>query len=416
MEPRRLEQHGISIHLTLTGLVWLCATLLAVSAGTILFVRSGTENVAARSSSHATARSSAKSQPWGEISACDLEIEQPEEYVAFEDTSNRVAKWHFAGMTLAQIAATLNNCGPTEAEIAQALSPAKLKVTDTEIEVRPDDEMVLSLSPEGRTKLYTFLAKNEANHFMRCPYYIPDTIENHFRASGLNKDIINLIKKLVYTRSRHQYFSDIETALHRIPLEADRLKLLKALSRAPVVLPEIRIRPETDIDLVLSYWGWAPTVRLKDARPLLEGLQRLPDGGSVSLSYLLPAFARERLFTSSLPAKLEKDPSANCHWTTMNFFNAVPDDRFFDGAYVSSYVQDNYYQVARPRCYGDLILILDDDRNAIHSAIYLADDMVFTKNGSNFAQPWTIMRLENLLALYSITEQPKLLIYRMKST
>ena len=41
------------------------------------------------------------------------------------------------------------------------------------------------------------------------------------------------------------------------------------------------------------------------------------------------------------------------------------------------------------------------DRDKItHSAVFLADDLVFTKNGQNYTMPWMIMRIADLRAMY----------------
>lgn len=100
----------------------------------------------------------------------------------------------------------------------------------------------------------------------------------------------------------------------------------------------------------------------------------------------------------------------------MNFFNEVPDDRFTDPAYTVKYLEANYYQIANPTKYGDIILFLDgDSNNAIHSAVYLADDIVFTKNGNNMAQPWMLMHLKDLTMKYESDGPGRMLIYRNRS-
>jgi hypothetical protein len=42
-----------------------------------------------------------------------------------------------------------------------------------------------------------------------------------------------------------------------------------------------------------------------------------------------------------------------------------------------------------------------DKEKIKHSAVYLADDLVFTKNGQNYTMPWMIMRISDLHAMYS---------------
>ncbi len=71
--------------------------------------------------------------------------------------------------------------------------------------------------------------------------------------------------------------------------------------------------------------------------------------------------------------------------------------------------------MAKPTVYGDIIFLLDEHKNAIHSAVYVADDIVFTKNGDNYTQPWTLMRMNDLLATYAATDPPHVAVYRNKN-
>ena len=105
----------------------------------------------------------------------------------------------------------------------------------------------------------------------------------------------------------------------------------------------------------------------------------------------------------------------DCHWSTMNFFNETPDDRFSDTAFTSKYIGDHYYQIAQPSAYGDRIFLIDANGAAIHSGVFIADDIIFTKNGNNYAQPWMLMRLKDLLARYGTSDvAPRVVVYRNK--
>jgi hypothetical protein len=248
---------------------------------------------------------------------------------------------------------------------------------------------------------------------MCFPFCFPGhSFDAAFGNAKVSQSTLTLLRKLLYARGDAQCFSDFEMVLQHVTSESERLELAKNLSRQTAVLVRLRIRPDTDIDKILGYWGRGTPA--KDLRPLLESLTRLPDGGSISIVYMLPQFARQRLYTFPLPSK-RGDPSMDCHWSTMNFFNETPDDRFASPSFTAPYVSANYYQIAKPTLYGDLIFLLDDRNEAIHSAVYIADDIIFTKNGNNFAQPWMLMRLKDLLARYTADRPPRVAIYRNKN-
>ena len=37
----------------------------------------------------------------------------------------------------------------------------------------------------------------------------------------------------------------------------------------------------------------------------------------------------------------------------------------------------------------------------MHVAVYVADDIVFTKNGFHYTQPWILMHLKDMLETYA---------------
>lgn len=411
------------IQLKLSSLIGLCVSLIVATAvctglmafGVVQMLRPPAA-IGFGQPSPLPATRPETNPPWGELVKYDLEVEQPDEYVAFEPTSNRVAKWFFPGRTPGQVRALLDSTGVGAKLIEDALKPATMETRNGQTILHPSDELVGALTPEGRKKLYAELAQSDRNHYMRFPYcFMTNRAEEFFAKSGVATDIISQVSKLTYERDGKFYFSDVETVMNQIPTTEERQLFFKTLSRSSVVMARLRIRPDTDIDKLLGYWSGENNVRQKDLKPLLESMKRRHEGGTISLVYLLPPFARERLFTSPLPSS-PGDPNMDCHWTAMNFFNSEPDYRFSDLTYTAAYVKTNFYPIAQPTAYGDIVFLLDQNGNAIHSAVFIADDIVFTKNGNNYAQPWIMMRLPNLLALYNVSDTPRVACYRHKNS
>jgi hypothetical protein len=249
---------------------------------------------------------------------------------------------------------------------------------------------------------------------MQYPFCFPgDAFDARVDKSGISDATLALLKKMLYPRGNAKCFSDLEAVLRCIPDEAERLQTVKALSHQSAVLMSIRVWPDSDIDKIVGYWSGPAGLRLMDVRPFLDSLKREPSGGAASILYFLPPFARARLYTYPLPSQ-PGDPAMDCHWTTMNFFNETPDNRFSDPKYTVNFLLSHYYKIAKPGMYGDLIFLLDKNGDAIHSAVYLADDIVFTKNGNNSAQPWMLMHLKDLVAEYSVDSVPDVIVYRNK--
>jgi hypothetical protein len=91
----------------------------------------------------------------------------------------------------------------------------------------------------------------------------------------------------------------------------------------------------------------------------------------------------------------------DCHWTSLNFFSDQPDDRFLDKGIVKETLKSDYYPIYGNPLLGDLVLLVSESNQIIHTAVYVADNFVFTKNGSRYATPWIFMRVDDVKAFYS---------------
>ena len=338
--------------------------------------------------------------PWGELLTQEISLQRPVEYVSQELKTVQPPVWTFRGMNVAQVKALFVANGLTQPEAEKALAPDRVSTQGANTVFKPSDEVVFSLGPDIRGRLYGALRGLGVYGYLDWPYYYPrDTVESVFRDARPHPDDVARFKQLVYGGKDAWRFTDFEALMGRIPTLERRLAMTASLSRQPAVLARLCIRPDTDLDQVAAYWGQAPNVRFADIRPTLEALKRLPKGGTLSLAFLLPPFARERLYTYPLPpAPGEVEP--DCHWTTLNFWNARPDNRLLDPAECGRHLDEDFYLIPQPRLFGDLLVLLDRERQRRHSAVYLADDLVFTKNGQSYVRPWMIMRISDLQALY----------------
>lgn len=351
---------------------------------------------------------------WGELITHDINLAQPDEYLGYTlDFANHPPQWTFTGLTRDEAKHMMLTSGLPPALAARAVSDSLSETSGGTTIVHPDKTLLTSLSSGVRAKLYGNLAKLPGNPSMVYPFCFPRKSFDQWFGVGTNDTrAMALVRSLLYPRGDGLCFSDLEFVMSQTPSEKERMEILRLLCRQSAVLARVRIRPDTDINKLLAYWNRGGS--LDHLRPLIESVSRLPDGGTVSLLYFLPKFARERLYTFPMPPQ-PGDPVMDCHWSSMNFFNEQPDNRFTGTTNTVPFLQTNYDQVAAPSRYGDVILILNDTGKPIHSVVYLADDLVFTKNGYNYAQPWMLMRLEDLLVRYTAEGSPKMLVYRSKN-
>lgn len=352
---------------------------------------------------------------WGTLVTRDIELERPAEFLTDEVNHPPVETWRFNGLKPDAVQALLAKSGLSAAQLSAALLPANVSPDASGTTLKPSGEFLESLDAGARQKLYAGLAGLGVNLYLDYPYIFPgDRINAIYADEQLHPDDVALLKKLVYANGGASQLADYDYLVGRIPTAARRTAITRALSRQSAVFAGLVIKPDTDIDKLAAYWGNIANVRFTDIRPLMEALKALPEGGNLSLFYVLPKFARDRLYTFPLPPQAG-DPVMDCHWSTFNFSNDTPDNRFNDPSFAVEYIRKNYYQIAAPSIYGDILLLMNDRSEIKHSAVFLADDLVFTKNGNNYRQPWMVMRIPDLLATYPATPAMKPIYMRLKT-
>jgi hypothetical protein len=181
----------------------------------------------------------------------------------------------------------------------------------------------------------------------------------------------------------------------------DKARLLKAITKQDTMLVRLRVTPESDINSLTAYWGKA--CWNTDVKAILDSLQRVPGGASVDIIELLPPLPTSLLYSFPVPQNPYKGPVAkrDCHWTSFNFFREPADDRFGEPPYAVEHLKTDYFPVMSDPRFGDLVLFTNAKGDAIHSAVFLADDIVYTKNGNSQLYPWMFSTISDILGVYS---------------
>jgi len=341
--------------------------------------------------------------PWGELEYTRIVIEPPEQFIALPFDPDKKVRWVLHGYTperLGQLWAEAK-LGVTEQQTLMASARWENGIGTVVLE--PPRELIFNLSPTARARIYQALSEFSENHLQVYPFrFRADQVDEWFRDSDTSERTEKLIRQMLYQRGTAVLFSDLDTLLPMLETARERSRALKTLSRISTLLLKLRVRPNTDLDTVARYWGRGR--RSKDIAPLLGSLPKRPEGYTIDAAHLLPSFARRRLYTYPDP---DTDPDAlrrDCHWTSMNFFNEVPDDRFLSHENTREVIMRDYYPVLGDPLFGDLIFLMRPNAEAVHSCVYVADNIVFTKNGPQPYVPWTLMELSDVRATYSTTD------------
>lgn len=353
------------------------------------------------------------SRAWGTVEA--LKIPFADDQHIFPDREARMqpAQWFFENFSLAQLNEFLVACGLSPEEQAELRDHSRIEMATNGCLVHPSETFVRTLRSDLRGRIYSVLGKSEYNYAQRFPFrFAPDDFESRFDGSGLSVEKLAAIRTLTYSDQGDLCFADVQL-LPQFLLPDEVERATEWLYRFPAYRLRLRLSTDSNVDALVKYWGRGG--REDRIRPLISSLARVPkDGGAaINISYLLPSFARLRLY--SFP-NAWSDPDAgrqDCFWSSMNFFNDQPDAAFLKGDHVKEVLKTSYHLVRGEPKFGDLVTLLDRNGNGLHMCVYLADDFVFTKNGVNLLSPWVIMKTSDMLLLFFPSKEDRnFVIYR----
>ena len=347
--------------------------------------------------------------PWGELIYTHINLEPADEFTEVKAGYFEPTQWHFVNYSREKLLGLLASSDLTPEQRGALSNTNAWQFASNAIIVMPSRRVVLGLSSRARSQIYSVLAEHRINTFHAMSFtFQAGEWEEWMAQSKLSEPTLTLLKRLTYERGSSICFSDLPEMFETISSVSERQRLLKTLMRNATLLMKLHVQPDTDVNALVAYWGRGR--RSKDLLPLLESLKLTLPGMTIDVAHLLPAFARKRLFMYPDP---EDGSLQDCYWTAMNFFNDPPDNRFMETTAWIKELATEYTSVAEPT-FGDVALLLDPNNAPFHAAVYVADNVLFTKNGGALGQPWLLMRWEDLLARYPQNYQVRVSYYRRK--
>jgi hypothetical protein len=352
--------------------------------------------------------------PWGDLQYYYIYLEAPDRLVEHFSMPHSVTKWVFEGGTDEQLRALFAKAGLPLA-LQEYLLDAKRVVREGNLlTVFPPLPDLLAMTPEQRTAIYQELAKSELNEFHANPVYVTSSDPDQWLAqSKLRPELRAVIKKLCYMRGEVLCFSDLSAVLGMVQSDAEAHDLFKTMTRTRSLMLRMNVSSEMQVQQVVRYWSGIN--RNKDIESIILSAVETKQIDRLDCIHLLPSLPRRYLYSYAPPELAIKGRMPDCHWTSLNFFNFTPRDYFLDTRLASLHVLEDYDKVAPPYGFGDVLMFMTPEGNALHSCVYIADDIVYTKNGENMAAPWLLMKISDVKRIYSNLGQTSIQGYRVKS-
>ena len=354
----------------------------------------------------------AKPGPWGELEVRTVYLEAPDTLLAAVAKPNSVTRWVFEQTTETAVRDTLRRCEVPAGVADRLLTPARRVVSGNVLSLYPSVDDLMALTPASRSLLYQELAKSAANEYQRDPVYIlGGDLEDWLMDAGLSEAQKELFRKLVWKRGEALVFSDIQ-ALLTLAKNSDEVRTtFRAVTRVRCLVVELQLPLKTDRRQFIDYWaaGQTDAPRLTFINAITQ--RRAPQ--TVDITHFLPSLLRQRAYTFPEMELGLKGRFPDCHWTSLNFFNLTPKDYYLDTRLAAAQLVENYATVEAPYRYGDVLCFLDGGEG-LHTCVYIADDIVLTKNGDSILAPWALMQIKDVESIYRRSPATRIQGFRLK--
>ncbi len=354
----------------------------------------------------------AKPGPWGELEVRTVYLEAPDTLLAAVAKPNSVTRWVFEQTTEAAVRDLLKRCEVPAPLAERWLSPARRLLNGNVISLYPAVDDLVALPASARSALYQELAKSSANEYQRDPVYIlGGDLDDWLMDAGLSEAQQELFRKLVWRRGDAVVFSDIQ-ALLALAKNSDEVRsTFRAVTRVRSLVVELQLPLKTDRRQFIDYWaaGQTDAPRLTFISAITQ--RRAPQ--TVDITHFLPSLMRQRAYTFPEMELGLKGRFPDCHWTSLNFFSQTPKDFYLDTRLAAAQLVENYVTVEAPYRYGDILCFLENGEG-LHTCVYIADDIVLTKNGDSILAPWALMQIKDVESIYRRSPATRIQGFRLK--
>lgn len=351
--------------------------------------------------------------PWGKLEYHWIQLDTPAEFIPAEEASPGPTRWYFDAPTVIEARRKLIEWGFPDrlADELDSVSDLWEPAAEGGGYLLPPTSVVEGLSVDERRRIYerlTLHPKNDVYVFMG------DDIGRWFDGSSVPRAVVDLVRQVSFRRGNVHFFADKQLALAKCADDAQRLELVRCINRRATVVGRLRLDESTNYDELVRYWF--PDRRPQGVETLLRGMAASGSEPTVDLIHVLSPFARERLYTFPLADRPFAD-QLNCGWTAIHYFDVTVPDQNLSREETALRIRDDFYPVNSAPSYGDLALFLSPKSRdqLVHVAVYLAGDLLFSKNGNTARNPWVLMPLQELKDLYSHTDSELVVrFYRAK--
>jgi len=384
----------------------LACLLIGTLAGFVTGQRVGNEEGSDRSHPLPNTSIACRPGPWGDLTYTPFSIAAPDDLIPVRGLEANGTHWFFKGYTADSFVTLLQSTSLSPDQQHALLSPPVFNARPDGVELTPTPDQLFGLPPDARARMYQVLAQSPEND-QEMNFIPKDAVDAWFAVCGVSKDTSALFRKLCCERGDYLMFSGLSAILSRLSTYEEKLHFAKALTEQRTMLLRLRLNPQSDVDALAKYWGRG--CARTDPRAILKSLAAIPNGTAISILMLMPDLPAGEIYDYPHADNPMDGPPVNrdCAWTTLNFFKDEPEPAFGTLEGVARELKANYLPVPDAPRYGDAVLFARPDGFVVHMAVYIADDICFTKNGSTMMHPWMLSKLDDVSRQFAFQIGPQ---------
>lgn len=336
--------------------------------------------------------------PWGELDYYPTILEAPDHVVEFVPSPSERTSWFFPGKSLEQIKSLFREAALSP-DLEALIFDASLSVSGgPPYRLYPPVRVIDNLTPLNREVIYRELRRWSENRYYHEPIIIESgDVRSWFEGAALSSETVSRIERYAYRIGRSTAFSDVSAVMSGIGTDAEERAFLKALTRTRALVLRLRVTPDSDTEALKDYWSAGH--KKKDILPFFESISYTPGIERVDAIHLVPPGARKHLNTFPSLSLGISGQFPGSFWTTLNFTRYRPLPDFDDEEYARAWLAKFYDNAIPPLRYGDILLYQQSEESPpFHACIYIADDIVYTKNGRSVLEPFMLMKIDDLQA------------------
>ena len=308
--------------------------------------------------------------------------------------------WRFPNFDLTQTSDLLASFEIPHGVVRELTALAGVDAAASGIELFPNSQQLCEISPDSRARLYHWLGETNPKSWHTNAFrHLGTSVDDWLAEQHLAAATIKLVRAYVYRHGPYLLFADLPAVAAQLADRRELQRLTKALAGEVTVLAQLHVRRGDNLDQLVALLGARRANAKRAAAAGISGrlAARAIDRHHPPLALLCPPKA---LYLSEREYRRGQDDPRDCHWTSLNFFNETPDDRFLDMVAVAQTVARDWQPSNAPPLLGDLVFFHDEQGTVFHSAVYIADNILFTKNGPTPTRPWVLMPLDQMLQFY----------------